>query len=192
MWWLTWVIRWRHFTAVSLVVLSLLLTCTAANILVLTGHLPDLLRQPETRVSISGPGAGGAVRIQAYILGAVRTPGVYSLPQGARVHDLVAAAGGALQAADLTRVDLAAPVNDGQSVYVPVVGEVVPLVRGGRINLNSASEYDLHNALGISLTTARKIVAYRAAHGNFTAVSQLLLVPISRSIFDRIKDLVTV
>jgi DNA uptake protein ComE-like DNA-binding protein len=50
----------------------------------------------------------------------------------------------------------------------------------------------MYAALGITLTTARKIVAYRTAHGDFTAVSQLLLVPISRTVYDRIKDLVTV
>jgi competence protein ComEA len=107
-------------------------------------------------------------------------------------HDLIAAAGGALANADLTRVNLAAVVTDGESVYVPPYGEVVPSERGGKIDLNAATAEQLHQALEITRTTARKIVAYRTAHGDFTAVSQLLLVPISRSSYDHIKDRVTV
>jgi site-specific DNA recombinase len=58
--------------------------------------------------------------------------------------------------------------------------------------INVASAEDLHNALGISLSIARRIVAYRAAHGSFTAISQLLLVPISRAEYDKIAPLVTI
>ena len=134
---------------------------------------------------ISGPSSGTPIPVQAYVLGAVRTP-------GARVHDIIAAAGGALANADLTRDNLAAVVNDGVSVYAPLFGEVVPSERGGTIDLNAATAEQLHQALGITLTTARKIVAYRTAHGDFTAVSQLLLVPISSSSYDHIKDFVTV
>jgi len=169
----------------------LLILAIGLNLLILMGYLPGIARQSTPPLVITSPGASDG-RIQVYVLGAVQTPGIYALPPGARVHDLVAAAGGATQPADLTRVDLASPLVDGQTIYVPVVGEVVPLVRGGKIDLNAANEYDLHNALGISLTIARKIVTYRAQHGNFTAVSQLLLVPISRTTFDKIKDLVTV
>jgi DNA uptake protein ComE-like DNA-binding protein len=60
------------------------------------------------------------------------------------------------------------------------------------VNLNIASVTDLHNALGISTTVARKIVTYRSAHGTFTAVSQLLLVPVSKATYDRINDLVAI
>ncbi len=77
-------------------------------------------------------------------------------------------------------------MSDGQTVYVPHVGETAPLLLGGKLDLNTANEHDLHNALGISLQIARRIVAYRVAHGQFTAVSQLLLVPISRATYDHI------
>jgi competence protein ComEA len=126
------------------------------------------------------------------VLGAVLRPGVYSLHRGARVRELVEAAGGLLDTADITRVDLAGLLADGQSVYIPRLGEQVPLQLGGKLNLNVASVLDLHNALGITSSVARKIVAYRAAHGAFTAISQLLLVPVSQATYDRIKDLVTV
>lgn len=154
-----------------------------------------LARAQPTRVSITitGPGVGGqSATIQAYILGDVAAPGVYTLSADARVQDLLAAAGGALPDADLRRVDLAAHVADGQEVYVPQLGETVPLTLGGKIDINVASAADLHNALHIENATAERIVAYRAAHGPFTAISQLLLTPISRATYDRIKDLITV
>jgi competence protein ComEA len=93
---------------------------------------------------------------------------------------------------DITQVDLAAVLVDGQSVYVPRLGEKAPLELGGRINLNAASAVELHNALGIATSVANRIAAYRAKHGPFTAVSQLLLVPVSKVTYDRIKDLVTI
>jgi competence protein ComEA len=153
---------------------------------------PRLLPAPQHTIVITGPGVDGSTTIEAYVLGAVTRPGVYTLPAGARVRDLVQSAGGLTPDADLVRVDLAAHVLDGQEVYVPHVGEVVPAAIGALVDLNSASATDLHAALGISLTIAHRIVAYRETHGPFTAVSQLLLVPISRSTYDRIKYLVTV
>jgi competence protein ComEA len=151
-------------------------------------------RQPaQPAISISGPGTSAAnASVTAYILGDVVAPGVYTLATGARVQALVAAAGGALDDADLTRVDLAALVADGQEIYVPQMGETIPLTLGGKIDINVASASDLHHALGIQLAIANRIVAYRAAHGSFTAISQLLLVPISLSEYNKIKALVTV
>jgi competence protein ComEA len=146
----------------------------------------------QPAISITGPGTSANASLTAYILGDVAAPGVYTLAAGARVQALIAAAGGALDDADLTRVDLAAPVADGQEVYVPQVGETVPLTLGGKIDINIASADDLHRALGLQVAIADRIVAYRVAHGAFTAVSQLLLVPISRTTYDKLKALVTV
>lgn len=177
---------------VSLGMTCVLLAAITVSVLIRLGDWPPQLALARSPVTISGPGVSPNAAIQAYVMGAVRTPGVYTLTQGARVHDLIAAAGGALPTADLTRVNLASAVGDGQSIYVPQVGEQVPLELGGKIDINVATAVQLHDALNISLTTARRIVDYRANHGNFTAVSQLLLVPISKTIYDRIKDLVTV
>ena len=81
---------------------------------------------------------------------------------------------------------------DGSSVYVPRKGEVIPAEINGKLDLNQASATELHNALGLSTTICKRVVAYRTAHGNFTAISQLLLVPVSQTTFDRIKNLVAV
>ncbi|HEX6122652.1 MAG TPA: SLBB domain-containing protein [Ktedonobacterales bacterium] len=190
--WLRRMLGARHFVPVAAGVLVVLVSLDVVVALAWrAGWRPPLL-QSHPAVLISGPGTEHAASIQAYVLGAVRTPGVYTLPEGGRVRDLVAAAGGLLADADLARVDLAARVVDGQEVYVPHVGEVVPVEVGGKLNINRASAEQMHDALGISLTIARRIVAYRASHGSFTAVSQLLLVPMSRATYDRMKDLVTV
>lgn len=155
--------------------------------------LAAAVRPTQPAISISGPGVSQAsASVTAYILGDVAQPGVYTLAVGARVQALVAAAGGALDNADLTRVDLAALVVDGQEIYVPRIGETIPLMLGGKVDINVASASDLHHALGIELAIANRIVAYRVAHGAFTAISQLLLVPISLSEYNKIKSLVTV
>lgn len=183
-------LAWRYFT-----VCSLLLTCTLTAALVYellqrTGNWPPAFTRANPTVAITGPSVNQTV--EGYVLGAVLRPGVYSLHRGARVRELVEAAGGLLDNADITRVDLAGLLADGQSVYIPRLGEQTPLQLGGKLNLNVASATDLHNALGITSSVARKIVAYRVAHGPFTAVSQLLLVPVSQATYDRIKDLITV
>ena len=189
------VLHWRGYGWFASGVLALLLAGVAANGALAFGHLPSFaVQSSQPTIRITGPGVGGAsaTTIEAYVLGAVVSPGVYTLPAGARVNDLVADAGGLTANADEARVDLAARLADGQEVYVPAVGEQVPLMIGGKVDINLASDQELHDALGISLTIARRIITYRATHGPFTAVSQLLLAPISRTTYDRIKDLVTI
>lgn len=145
---------------------------------------------------VAGATASGAAQpvVEVYIIGAVAHPGVYRITTGGRVIDLLSAAGGALTGADLARVNLAAPLFDGEEIYVPLIGEPFPqnTADGVRINLNTASATSLKTFLGISSKTATAIVAYRQTHGPYTSVDQLLLVPISRTIYDRIKNLVTV
>jgi competence protein ComEA len=187
------VVRSRYYVPGALVLLVTLGAGTV-GILVLraAGWSPSFAR-PHADITITGPQVmDDTGQIQVYVLGAVVTPGVYVLAPDARVHDLLAAAGGTTDDADLARVALAAGLRDGQTIYVPHAGESVPLLLGGKLNLNTADEHDLHNGVGVSLDIARRIVAYRAVHGQFTAVSQLLLVPISRTTYDKIKDLVTV
>lgn len=183
-------LAWRHFAVCSLLVSCALTIGIGYLLLARTGNWPPAFMRPHPTVAITGPGVNQ--QIEGYVLGAVLRPGVYSLQRGARVRELVVAAGGLLDTADITRVDLAGLLADGQAVYIPRLGEQVPLQLGGKLNLNAASETDLHNALGVTTSIARKIVAYRAAHGPFTSVSQLLLVPVSKATYDRVKDLVTI
>lgn len=163
--------------------------------LLLLAGIVTVLRLPDTSSQPTATIIRPTDQIQAYIVGAVAHPGVYPLHNGDRVDKLLQEAGGALPNADLVRVNLAAYVTDGEEVYVPLIGETLPsgLANGGpgKVNINTASADDLHTLLGISLTTANKIVAYRQAHGPYTAITQLLNV-MSRSTYDKIKDRVTV
>lgn len=154
----------------------------------------------------TGENSGGM--IQVYIVGAIKHPGVYRLPANARVYQLVQAAGGALPGANLVALNLAARLTDGQEVYVLSVGETPPanytdgssgsagtpsptLAPGQLVNINTASETEMRQTLHVSATTAQKIIAYRTQHGLYTSVDQLLQV-ISKSIYDRIKNMVTI
>lgn len=144
--------------------------------------------------------------IHVYVVGAIKHPGVYTLPSGARVYQLLQAAGGALPNANLVALNLAAQLSDGQEVYVLVNGEIPPTYVGGvpgpgggsntantgqLININTASADQIRQALHTSSTTAQNIVNYRLQHGSYTSIDQLQQV-VSKSIYDKIKDLVTI
>jgi competence protein ComEA len=138
--------------------------------------------------------------------GAVARPGVYRLPDGARVADLVDAAGGPAVDADLDRVALAARLVDGQRVAVPRRGEptaaepssgvpagAVTTVAAGPVDLNAATVDDLDRLPGVGPATAAAIVAYRERQGPFRSVDELTEVPgIGPSKLAALRDLVTV
>ena len=142
--------------------------------------------------------------VVVYVAGAVATPGVYRLAAAARVTDAVAAAGGPGTDADLDVVNLAAIVTDGERIYVPRVGETVPVVIGGPVavdetipagpvNVNSATADQLDVLPGVGPTTAASIVAYREQHGRFQTVEQLADVRgIGPAKLDALRGLVTV
>jgi competence protein ComEA len=158
--------------------------------------------------STSGSGSGtssgaGAVRVArpaaqasvVHVAGAVRRPGVYRLPAGARVQDAVRRAGGARGGADVNGINLAAKVVDGQQVVVPSRGRAgaaaapagggaaggatgVPGAGGGPpISLNSATAEQLDTLDGVGPATAQKIIAWRTQHGGFRSVADLGQVP---------------
>jgi competence ComEA-like helix-hairpin-helix protein len=182
-----------YFPVISATILALIVAMGVQ--LALRGLLAGLLSDGQTGegITIVGASTGGDTSsVQVAILGAVSLPGVYAVPAGSRVYEVITAAGGALDDADLARVSLAAEVRDGQAVYVPHLGETQPTEVNAKVNINQASVEDLHRLLGVTTETAQRIVGYRVAHGPFTAVSQLLLVPLSLATYDRIKDLVTI
>lgn len=114
------------------------------------------------------------------VAGAVRSPGVYSLPEGARVKDAIARAGGPGGNALLAAINRAARVADGQQVVVPEKGPAgTPLgVAGtasedGPISLGAATVEQLDTIEGIGPVTAQSIVDFRDEHGGLSSVDQL-------------------
>jgi competence protein ComEA len=121
------------------------------------------------------------------------------------VADAIAAAGGLTPAADASRINLAAPVADGERVYVLAVGEQEPAVAvgsspsgegdapAGPVNLNTADAEALDALPGVGPATAAAIIDHREKVGPFTAVDQLLDVPgIGDAKLEALRDLVTV
>jgi competence protein ComEA len=130
--------------------------------------------------------ATSAPRVLVHVVGAVRRPAVYRLAATARVLDAVRAAGGAVRGADLEAIDLAAPLVDGEQVQVPRRGAAVPTAAAGAgagggahapVHLNGADAAALDGLPGIGPATAARIVAWRAAHGGFRRLDDLLDVP---------------
>lgn len=143
-------------------------------------------------------------RIAVHVVGAVNEPGVYHLESGARADDALRAAGGANANADLRRVNLAAAVYDGAQLYIPRVGERMPVdlpasSAGGGLNgagggpnsvagntttstqpaiidLNLATAVDLDRLPGVGPSTAKAIIDHRTRNGPFASVDDLLKV----------------
>jgi len=138
---------------------------------------------PSVRVQRSAAAVPTPTPLLVQVAGAVRRPGLVSLPHGARTVDAIAAAGGATAHADEAGVNLAAPVADGQQVVVPTRG-AAPAVPGGatggasagagtRVSLAAATAEQLETLPRIGPALAARILAYRAAHGGFRSVSEL-------------------
>ncbi|MGB2758277.1 MAG: helix-hairpin-helix domain-containing protein [Acidimicrobiia bacterium] len=132
-----------------------------------------------------------------HIAGAVVTPGVRTVPGTARVADAIAAAGGARPDADLDRINLAAAVEDGTRIFIPVIGQPIPAVvaatggsasaaggsgttggtgstsGGALINLNTATQAELETLPGVGPSLAKAILDQRASNGGFTSIDQL-------------------
>lgn len=121
------------------------------------------------------PSAPDAV-VTVHVAGRVAAPGLVEVPSGSRVADAISAAGGLLESADATGLNLAAPVIDGQQVVVRAVGEVPPegTDESGLVHLNTASAVELERIAGVGPVLAARIVEYREANGPFAVVEDLL------------------
>ena len=137
-----------------------------------------------------------------HVDGAVAAPGVYVLPEGARANDAVAAAGGLVEGADTSGVNLAAPVADGEKVHVPLEGEAsAPAASaggaqegtGGPVNINTAGVEELDELPGVGEATARAIVEDREQNGPFSTPEDLMRVSgIGEKKFERLQGLICV
>lgn len=140
--------------------------------------------------------------LYVYVCGAVRTPGVFSFKEGARVWEAIEAAGGFLEDARTDYWNQAMVLNDGEMIYVPRIDEDVedPEVKAssqdsedGRININTASKEQLMGLPGIGESKALQILSYREEHGEFSSTEDIMNVPgIKEAMYSKIKDYIRV
>ncbi len=142
---------------------------------------PAPLRVAPVTPARASPAAAATRRLVVDVVGAVRSPGLVRLPDGSRVADAIARAGGLRRGAERAGVNFAAPVSDGQQVVVPRRGAAVLAGAGagagsastGPVSLSSATAEQLDALPGVGPVTAEKIVAYRQQHGAFRSVDEL-------------------
>ncbi|MDR1068925.1 MAG: helix-hairpin-helix domain-containing protein [Clostridiales Family XIII bacterium] len=147
-------------------------------------------------------------KIYVDIAGAVQNPGVVEMDAGSRVFQAIEAAGGQLATADASVINLAAPLNDGEHIYVPTKEEVAKGTYAqqgaatggdpgaasqgdaqGKININTADATALQQLNGVGPSTAQKILDYRNSNGKFTTIEQLKNVSgIGEKTFEKLKE----
>jgi len=124
----------------------------------------------------------GKRELLVHVAGEVRRPGVYRIAGDGRVIQALRLAGGPTPRADLSALNLAAPLQDGQRVLVPArvpaggAAAGAP-ARAGPVSLSAATAAQLEALDGVGPALAARIVAWRDAHGGFSSVDQLLDVP---------------
>lgn len=140
-------------------------------------------------------------KVTVYVSGEVKKPGLVTLDEDKRVADAVNAAGGVIETADVDHINMAAHLEDGMQVRVPMrlrdAGEKGGAASTGRqadgkINLNTATEKELQELPGIGPAMSARIVEYRESNGAFQSIDDIKKVRgIGASKFEKLKDRVT-
>lgn len=137
--------------------------------------------------------------VQVYVKGEVKKPGVYKLKVTDRVIDAVNKAGGALENGDISNLDLARFLEDGETIAVPAKGQTAytpeetaasaAAESGEKININTASKELLATLDGIGEGLASRIIEYREQHGPFGDINDIMNVSgIGKKRLEAIKD----
>lgn len=140
--------------------------------------------------------------IIVHIAGQVKTPGIVKIKNGARIADIIEAGGGLTEQADITNINLAYIVEDGQKISIPskqdnienidnIIKENATIEEKQEeiININKATIEELQKLQGIGEATAQKIIEYRKEHGNFKQKEDIKNVPgIGEAKFEAIKE----
>jgi competence protein ComEA len=147
-----------------------------------TGTASATVPVPAGAPPATEPTEAGSVVVD--VAGKVRRPGVTTLPAGSRVVDAIRKAGGARPGVDLTPLNLARVLVDGEQILVgaaaapgvaaSAASQPGAASDGALVNLNTATLEQLDTLPGVGPVTARKIVDWRAAHGAFTSIDELL------------------
>ena len=188
------------FKRLSVPVLAILLVITlSAGGVVLVQSIDD--GSPGVEIRLPPPTTSPEPSVlKVHVSGQVDAPGVFDMAPGDRVEDAILAAGGALEEAQLSCINLAQRVTDEAQYHVPSSEEGCALPSAntgasntGLLDLNAASAQELEGLPGIGEVKAGEIVAYRGEFGAFQTVEQILEVNgIGPATYEAIKDLVYV
>ena len=203
--------RWRVGlgAAVVLLVLGVAVAVVAGLIAGGGGAQPitALTRSPDVGVTLASPLPTTMASVVVHVLGQVKRPGVYELPDGARVIDAVGAAGGFTASADQSGLNLAQVLADGQQVLVPQPGQAPPpsavapatgssaraAAPDAKIDINAATLEQLETLPRVGPAMAQRILDWRTQNGRFASVEDLKNVTgIGDKTFADLKDLVVV
>lgn len=144
--------------------------------------------------------------LPVYIIGEVKVPGVYRVPAGQILNDLVALAGGLTAEAAPEAVNLACELKSNQLYRIPSLTELAEnpdlYLEGSdtaeqfkekKVDINSANQSELETLPGIGPATALAIIKYREQHGPFEIIEDIMLIPgIKEARFRSLEDLITV
>ena len=178
------------------VVIGVVVAVVAVSVGGLLGRVGEVSVAPTT---LAGTSAGSTRpgTISVHVAGMVLSPGVVTVASDAIVADAIEAAGGLRPGALVERINLAAPVSDGEQILVPGPedthdGGASETGAGGPLSLNRASAKELETLPGVGPVLAERIVAFREASGGFEVVEDLLEVPgIGEAKLAAMRDLVT-
>ena len=152
--------------------------------------------------------------IVVHVSGAIKSPGVVKLKQGARIEDAIEKAGGLKDNADISNVNLAYVLEDGVKIIIPEKGDdgqTVDIVSSSvgdeiilkfnsneeekktKVNINKASQSDLESLSGVGPSLASKIIDYRNNNGKFSNIEDIKNVSgIGDNKFEAIKDYICI
>lgn len=184
-------LRGRAWVALACVVMLVAVACVAGLRLV-RGDEFTVERGDATAAPVSDDAAAAASEVEETVVvhvdGAVACPGVYELAgAGARVNDAVLAAGGLVEGADTSTINLASPVEDGSKVHVPTADELASVTTGDAyaasgeasgelVNINTATSEQLQSLPGVGEATAAAIIQDRERDGPFSSCEDLMRV----------------
>lgn len=179
----------------------------------LFGILVGLLVAAGILVILRSPGGEGINLLPAptakpmvvHISGEVNQPGVYEIPQKSRIFEVITAAGGFTQDADVDALNQADFVQDGSKIVIPALQDTIRTntttyvatpansTSADLININTASQTELENLPGIGATRADDIISYRLVNGKFQRIEDIMKVPgIGSTTFENIKNLIVI
>jgi competence protein ComEA len=170
------------------------------GVLLGTGVLLLVTRPPRGKpIVLLGPPTPAPVTV--YVDGAVNSAGLYRLPSGSRITDAIQAAGGFIDGANTSLLNLAKILQDGERINVPELASPVATndqnnvtnPTTGLVDINSATLEQLDTLPDIGPITAQAIIDYRNANGPFSKPEDIIDVSgIGQATFDKIKDLISV